>query len=507
MKKMKKYKITENREELSEQEINAHKNFALITSKSKHMKSNQLLKTGIGLAAVSIVILGAIYFFSKKKNGSTENNASAYSGVPFSKYQINPAKDTLLVTSIGSLIEIPAGAFTDEKGNPVSGMVNLHFREFHHPAEIILSDVPMVYDSADTQYHFESAGMFEIQADLNSRPVNIAEGKQLQVRLVTLDTNKTKFNQYYMSDKNSPWQYTGRDAVSLLTKESLSADKRVPAKEEKLVKPVLMDKNKKQFRVETDLEAFPELALFREVLFEVSDKEKNYDARNADKEWEQIEIERTKVFGEYLISLHKGDETIQMLAKPVAKDLSKILEDYNKKKQADDTYFYGAGMQNDLSRKLIEEREIADKMFDKFQKSKAYADYLLNQVNITQDYVYRTFQVNRFGFYNSDCPNNLPTPGLIAAGFAYKDGNAMKVKKLFLVEHNRNAAFALYDTKMVFFNPKAANSLVVITDKNEVGLFSKEEFGKLDKSVKNFVFQPEIYPNKEDMVNELIPAL
>lgn len=83
----------------------------------------------------------------------------------------------------------------------------------------------------------------------------------------------------------------------------------------------------------------------------------------------------------------------------------------------------------------------------------------------------------------------------------------MKVKKLFLVEHNRNAAFALYDTKMVFFNPKAANSLVVITDKNEVGLFSKEEFGKLDKSVKNFVFQPEIYPNKEDMVNELIPAL
>jgi hypothetical protein len=506
MKKMKKYKITENREELSEQEILAHKNFALITSKSKHMKRNQLFKRGMGLAAACVAILAAMFYFSNNHSNENENNASAYSGVPFMEYQVNPNKDTLLVTSTGSLIEIPAGAFADEKGQPVSGMVNVHFREFHHPAEIILSDIPMVYDSAGKEYHFESAGMFEIQADLNSQRLQVAEGKQLLVRLVTLDTNKTKFNQYYMSDKNSPWQYTGRDTIGVLTKEGLSAGAEGAAKQEKYVMPVLMNKSKKQFRVDTDVKAFPELALFREVLFEVSDREKNYDARNAEKNWEQIEIERTKIFGEYLISLHRGEESIQMLAKPVVKDLSQVVETFNKKKVADGTYFYGAGKQNDVSIKLRNEREIADKMFENYKKTLQELDSMGLQFQMTETIVYRTFQVSKLGLFNSDCPQMLPQPAVVAGAFTYEDGTAMKVKSVFLVEHNRNAVFSLKAGKVIYFNPEAENSLVVITNKNEIGLFSKEKFSALDANVKQFVFVPEVQQGN-GILNTFIKSL
>jgi hypothetical protein len=123
-------------------------------------------------------------------------------GVAFAGFEINTDKDTFIVSDRGSLITIPKNAFIDSLGNEVTGKVNLSYREFHHPAEIILSRIPMTYDSAGTRYHFESAGMFEIDAKQNGKKLRIAAGKSIAVNLASLDTAQTKFNQYYMGNTN-----------------------------------------------------------------------------------------------------------------------------------------------------------------------------------------------------------------------------------------------------------------------------------------------------------------
>src|SRR6478736_1263421 len=45
----------------------------------------------------------------------------------------------------GSFIDIPANAFVDGKGNPVTGKVKLSFKEYHDAADIILSGIPLEY--------------------------------------------------------------------------------------------------------------------------------------------------------------------------------------------------------------------------------------------------------------------------------------------------------------------------------------------------------------------------
>jgi len=53
----------------------------------------------------------------------------------------------------------------------------------------------MTYDSAGTKYHFESAGMFEIDGTKNGEKIFIAEGKEIAVDMPCKDLNN-KFNFY-----------------------------------------------------------------------------------------------------------------------------------------------------------------------------------------------------------------------------------------------------------------------------------------------------------------------
>mgnify|MGYP006218189203 CR=1 FL=1 len=94
--------------------------------------------------------------------------------VEYKILQVDPSSDTIILFSNGTTIEIPEGAFIDKEGNPVTENITLKYREFHTPADVIASGIPMKYDSADVVGDFESAGMFELEAYQNNELVYIA---------------------------------------------------------------------------------------------------------------------------------------------------------------------------------------------------------------------------------------------------------------------------------------------------------------------------------------------
>lgn len=105
----------------------------------------------------------------------------------------------------GTKISIPPMAFEDANGSPVTGNVDITYREFRDPVDILLSGIPMKYDSAGTTGDFESAGMFEINASQNGTEVYLRNNQQVAIDFAVVDTAST-FN-FYRLDEQNGWQY------------------------------------------------------------------------------------------------------------------------------------------------------------------------------------------------------------------------------------------------------------------------------------------------------------
>lgn len=129
-------------------------------------------------------------------------------------YTADAKNGGLLEYPSGTKIIIPQNAFVDKAGNPVSGNVTISYREFRDPVDIMLSGIPMKYDSAGQSEDFESAGMFEMNASVNGEEVFLAPGKKVDMDFAVVDTAST-YN-FYRLDEQKGWQYlqpTGKTEV------------------------------------------------------------------------------------------------------------------------------------------------------------------------------------------------------------------------------------------------------------------------------------------------------
>jgi hypothetical protein len=105
----------------------------------------------------------------------------------------------------GTRIFIPDHAFVDKDGNTIDGNVAIDYREFRDQVDILVSGIPMTYDSAGQKGNFESAGMFEINASVDGQEVFLAPGKKLDLEFAVVDTT-ADYNFYHL-DEEKGWIY------------------------------------------------------------------------------------------------------------------------------------------------------------------------------------------------------------------------------------------------------------------------------------------------------------
>lgn len=166
----------------------------------------------VGRAAAVVLLLITGYWMLFHNTASQQNTSQAvaytspFNGngldVKFNAWEMDADKAKVFKLKNGSNIHVPAGAFIDKFGQPVKGKVEIKYREFHNAADIIASGIPMHYDSAGTRHHFESGGMFEIRGNQNGEPVFLANGKNIDVNMVSYNKDKN-FNHYYLDESKT----------------------------------------------------------------------------------------------------------------------------------------------------------------------------------------------------------------------------------------------------------------------------------------------------------------
>lgn len=98
-----------------------------------------------------------------------------------SRYSIDNQKGGTITHPSGTRITVPVGIFIDQKGHPIKGKVDLDYLEYRDPIDFILSGIPMSDINGQAGDHFNSAGMFTLQAQKDGQPVQLQKGQQLEV--------------------------------------------------------------------------------------------------------------------------------------------------------------------------------------------------------------------------------------------------------------------------------------------------------------------------------------
>lgn len=143
--------------------------------------------------------------------------------VPKSRYYINPKRDTVLkIGSDGTSLFIPKYAFVDRNGNKVKSLVEIKYQEYRNSADIAFSGIPMVYKNGETEYMFNSSGMFSIFGFSNGKPVEVSKNKTMKIDYKLVRKNEgTDF--YVLDEDSTNWKF-----LSDIEKEVIEAPANCP---------------------------------------------------------------------------------------------------------------------------------------------------------------------------------------------------------------------------------------------------------------------------------------
>jgi len=220
-------KINIKRPQITKEEIAANKNFGEVLKMYKasvkpvvpFYKTTWFYTSLSAAAAVIAAIIIYVQPVAVRQHSLSAGEVADYNPplekvkITASLYSVNSDEATTITFKTGSVIKIPAKAFVDKSGRPVSGKVDVTYREMNDPIDFFLSGIPMNYDSAGMHYTFESAGMLEIHASQQGKELEVNPEKELAIALASHQSEK-RFNLYHFNtDNNDPvkhHQYTNK---------------------------------------------------------------------------------------------------------------------------------------------------------------------------------------------------------------------------------------------------------------------------------------------------------
>jgi hypothetical protein len=494
---MENFKFFSDRTPLTPGEIQAHKNFSKVLEQYKNIPV-KFYKTGwfkAGLATVTVAATGTILFFATGPNKNNHDTHLAKTvtapapyadespcvkspaptlNVPAVNFTVNTGRDTVLTYETGSVIVYKANSLKDEKGNNVSGKVVIHYREFHNPVEVFASGIPMRYDSAGVDWHLKSAGMIDITAEQNGKPVFIKPENPIDIRMKS-DQTDGEYNVYYLDTNKRNWDFEGVDKTVAETKpvkhEKTTDPGKPPHTKEELAKmkvdtvkirkelasflpakPVAADPKAFTFTLDVLDTEFPELKTYGNTRFEVLDKSRIFNAQMFNTEWEDIGLKEITPGSKYEMTLKRGNVNKVFEVIPVleGKDLKLAQEQYTKKYKEYQGKF-NARVKEEKEKIALEKDKQA-----KWEKLAAENHRTYNEnmqvmanttastdrfVNSTHQLVTRAFQVSKFGYWNCDNPKSEPKGKEVMAVFSSEEGKEVKLSIAYLCDKKDNMVY------------------------------------------------------------------
>lgn len=456
--------------------------------------------------------------------------------IPFEEFSFDSQSGDTIFCKSGTILLFPPNSFVDNKGNLIKGKVNITYREFSNPIDFFVSGIPMNYDSANTKYFFESAGMCEIYASKESVPVFVNPKNKPEVNLVS--NNKSEnFNLYYLDTIQKKWINIINSTPADIVENSNARVKIIDVVIDSIfppIKPLKSDGSKPVIEIDVAPGSVKELQAYNDLKFEIVDRLKTTITSDTAIEWEDIIVEKGSNPGTYKAIFKKGKNNTSYIVRPVFEGKSydeaiKVFEVKQKEyQQIKATRLVNEKFENEMIAKeneriaklnlLIEARnKIIDQKNREIisEQNKTYAAQQKRQIEIIEkkkqeekkdfesggikmeNQVIRTFYIAEFGTYNCDKP--IPQFGNgnpILAKFIDKSGKDIQLNRIILVTKGLNSiqTFTTHNIKVNFL---LENTIWSIVD-NKFVYLSFDDFKKcgINSSTTQYTFPMKIYASK-----------
>lgn len=417
------------------------------------------MKTNLSLVAILLIVAGCGSTgdeVAKKPSESSESVASVID--PIEGLEIKPRTFTVSATSAstielpnGGKISFPENAFVDANGKPVKGNVTIEWQEYHSLSDIMLSGIPMWYDSAGVSNTFVSGGMFTIDGHQNGQPVEIADGKDATVALATYDERR-QYNFYALDDKTGKWSY---ETTALSTPN--------PDVKQANAKAVPQDQAKKEhapifLNVDASTDSVPELAGKDIIGWNVSAEQvpKKMQKTIAQMVWNARVTGKSGT--DYQLVLSNKGQTLRLNATPVTMD---------------------DALKNTAK---VEERS-----------GERWADLMAFQQQEKEANMIRTASIPGFGTYNWDIIHNREQPIEFVLNLELPDGKNIDVAQIYHVCPEEQS-IVRYDSETFekfSFDPRKGNCIIAIMPDKSIYTVSDKQFNaarKQKSSQQEFTF-------------------
>ncbi len=562
-----KRKYTIDRKKLNAEEISKGKNFDQLMNMATPIKLPFYKAGWFGPSVITAVLISAsivtyilmsdinnttnssTYIPEKpKKENTVKNKLVTYSEdtpcinppseslqISGTSYKVDNQKGDKIKHASGTIIEIPKNAF-EINGKPVEGEVEIKYKEYKDQVDILLSGIPMHYDSANTDYVLESAGMVQINGFQDDIPVNIANGKTIKISFPTEDNSK-RFNLYELDTANNRWDYMGKpsltnekeaeiiqpkieksilnetliidlnnDTLNITTNKNIlnnystnidqiqtdltEVKKEIKELENNVpIQPKKSINKDRQFNLEVDPEEFPELSEYEKVLFEVIE---NTEFNNSlySIEWDDVILEEYKKGEMYRMKLSKDDNITNLMVRPVfegenMEEAIKKFDNYTKKlevkkeeeKVLKEKYEKAYQKYKEELEKFQQEQKIREEAAKNWKKNADFANNLK-----------MSFEIERFGTWNCDSPVPQPKGKTVSASFSNLAGTSIILGTVYLIERKRNAIFPYNYNQYnkLKFNPEEDNILVGFTSDDQIAIFETAKFKEIKEKKHEF---------------------
>ena len=377
--------------------------------------------------------------------------------VPFSDYTVDVSQGRTITTESGTTIIIPKGAFKDADGNPVKGNVDIAYREFHDAAAIIASGIPMT--NAEGDKYMETAGMFEINGSQNGQEVNIADNKEIEVKMASFVEGEN-FDFFRFDKKACNWETKGT-AKPTKNVAKLEKIKKLPKVPNQPAKPTKFDENAFVFDLDINYESFPELRAYHGVVWQYDGQSAKNDPKKNDwvfqENWTKIDVKSVQPeFGKYKLILKNGQKSFTTSITPALKgmDYEEAIAQFKKKNE--------------------EYEELKEARVEEEQRLDSEADLM------------RSFKVGNFGVFNWDIWKN-PNRKRCLANFDFGQHTKKHINKvsIFLVTGTIRSVVRYFkkDFDKFSFNPNDDNMLIAVLPDNKIAYFTKEDFKNIDMTM------------------------
>lgn len=384
----------------------------------------------------------------QKKTSSKNKVAHFKSAIqPIKNLEIEPEvflvkadEPTSIILETGSKIEIPEDAFVDESGNKISGDVKLKWNEFHTLTDILLSGIPMKYDTAGVKRNLISGGMFTISAEQKDKQVFLAKGKKANIEIASINDTPC-MNFYQLDEKTGKWDYQ-------TTKRAEIRDTNTIEKEEKNDDYTIFD-------VTFNTNPYPELANKTIVGWKTKETISKSNKRKIIRNNNKCTLTKANDGINYNINLISDNDILTILVEP---------------------YF--------LEQALNNTSKIDKKIQSEYKKQLAYQDKMEKRQSI------RTISISGFGTYNWDVCGQ-PNRSKIIADIEFENDIDIKYASIYLLTPEDKCIVKYSDNELKDFsyNPSKINCIIAILPNNMVYSCTPEEFNQVKKAKYKHTFQ------------------